>query len=313
MNTTNSPPDEVSFRTCLTLPECVSKEEQLIDPLALASEFCLNDPVELYLKEIAQYPLLPPEEETNLAVQYLDGDLTAKDRLVESNLRLVVSIAKKHCGKGLELLDLIQEGTLGLIKAIEKYDPTKSKLSTYATWWIRQAVTRALAVHSRIKRLPVHVVDRYNKIMSFSRSFIQMNGREPTSEEIGLGTGLTPEKVLEIKRAAEDAISLDITPFGVDEETLGSFIPDDSANPEELVLAVSLAETVDYLLSTLTEREAYVLRMRNGFMDGRLYTLNEIGEILGVTRERVRQIEAKALRKLRHPTRIRLIEDHKVS
>lgn len=314
MKTNNSNPEAFSSCTFPALPECISEEEQLVDPLALASEFCLDDPVALYLKEIAQYPLLTAEEEKDLAIRYSQGDLSAKDKLVESNLRLVVSIAKKHRGKGLELLDLIQEGTLGLIKAIEKYDYSRSKLSTYATWWIRQAITRALAVYGRMKRLPVHVVDRYNKICKFSRNYIQNNGREPTPEEIGLGIGLTPEKVIETKLAAEDAISLDATPSGFDEEcSLGSFLSDDSANPEELVSAITLTETIAHLLSTLTEREEYVLRMRNGFVDGRLHTLDEIGAILGVTRERVRQIEAKALRKLRHPTRIRLVEDYKAS
>ena len=314
MKTNFNNPHEFSSCTFPALPECMSEEEQLEDPLALASEFCLDDPVALYLKEIAQYPLLTPEEERNLAIRYSNGDLAAKDRLVESNLRLAISIAKKHCGKGLELLDLIQEGNLGLIKAIEKYDHTKSKLSTYATWWIRQAITRALAVYGRIKRLPVHVVDRYHKICKYSRSFIQNNGREPTPEEIGLGIGLTPEKVVETKLVAEDAISLDATPSGYDEDCpLGSFISDDSANPEEVVSSITLTETVAQLLSTLTEREEYVLRMRNGFVDGRLHTLDEIGAILGVTRERVRQIEAKALRKLRHPTRIKVIKDYNVS
>lgn len=306
--------EELSSSIYPIFQEYTQDDESIEDPLVLASEFCLDDPVALYLKEIAQYPLLNADEERNLAIRYSEGDQAAKDRLIESNLRLVVSIAKKHRGKGLELLDLIQEGTLGLIKAIEKFDHTQGKLSTYATWWIRQAIARALAVYGRIKRLPVHVVDRYNKICKFSRNFIQSNGREPTPEEIGLGIGLSPAKVLETQLAAESAISLDATPSNLDDDcSLGSFIADDSANPEEIVSAISLTDTMAHLLSTLTEREAYVLRMRNGFLDGRMYTLDEIGTLLGVTRERVRQIESKALRKLRHPAKAKLIEDYRIS
>ena len=287
-------------------------EELMSEPAPESSDQRLTDPLALYLKEIAKRPLLTPGEEKRLALSCSEGSTVARDKLIESNLRLVVSIAKQYLGKGMDLLDLIQEGTLGLMKATEKYDYTKGKLSTYATWWIRQAITRALATSGQVKRLPVHVIDRYNKICKFSRRFLQNNGREPTSEEVSIGTGIAEEKVVETMLAAEKTVSLDAAPVGCSEDcTLGSLLAIAYGNPEELASKAALSEVVNQLLSTLTEREAYILRMRNGFSDNRIYTLDEIGKKLGMTRERVRQIESRAIQKLRNPMRLKMVEDYK--
>ena len=286
-------------------------EEDLIDPVDLAAEYNLDDPVRMYLKEIGQVKLLSAEEEVELAKLVSEGDQYAKNQLTEANLRLVVSIAKKYSGRGLHILDLIQEGNTGLIRAVDKFDWTKgNKFSTYATWWIRQAITRAIADQARTIRVPVHMVEVINKATRCNRKLVQELGREPTVEEIAKELGLPVEKIIEANRTAADTLSLD-TPVGDEEDTsIGSFVEDDhTPGPADATSNALLAEALKEILDTLTEREADVLRMRFGMYDGRTHTLEEVGQIFGVTRERIRQIENKAIRKLRHPSRAKKIKD----
>ena len=286
-------------------------EEELVDPLELAAEYNLDDPVRRYLKEIGQVKLLTAEEEIELAKRVSEGDKKAKDRLTESNLRLVVSIAKKYSGRGLHILDLIQEGNTGLIRAVDKFDYTKgNKFSTYATWWIRQAITRAIADQARTIRVPVHMVEVINKATRCNRKLVQELGREPTLEEIAAELNLPIEKIIEANRTAADTLSLDM-PVGDEEDTtIGSFVEDDNTpGPVDATSNAMLSEALTEILGTLTEREADVLRMRFGMYDGRTHTLEEVGQIFGVTRERIRQIENKAIRKLRHPSRAKKIKD----
>ena len=287
------------------------EEEPLVDPVELAAEFNLDDPVRMYLKEIGQIPLLTPEEEQELARRVTEGDKEAKNQLTEANLRLVVSIAKKYSGRGLHILDLIQEGNTGLIRAVDKFDYTKgNKFSTYATWWIRQAITRAIADQARTIRVPVHMVEVINKATRCNRKLVQELGREPTLEEIAAELNLPIEKIIEANRTAADTLSLDM-PVGDEEDTtIGSFVEDDNTpGPADATSNTLLAEALAEILGTLTDREADVLRMRFGMYDGRTHTLEEVGQIFGVTRERIRQIENKAIRKLRHPSRAKKIKD----
>ena len=286
-------------------------DEELVDPLELAAEYNLDDPVRMYLKEIGQVKLLTADEEIELAKRVSEGDKAAKDRLTEANLRLVVSIAKKYSGRGLHILDLIQEGNTGLIRAVDKFDYTKgNKFSTYATWWIRQAITRAIADQARTIRVPVHMVEVINKANRCNRKLVQELGREPTLEEIAADLNLTIEKIIEANRTAADTLSLDM-PVGDEEDTtIGSFVEDDNTpGPVDATSNAMLSEALTEILGTLTEREADVLRMRFGMYDGRTHTLEEVGQIFGVTRERIRQIENKAIRKLRHPSRAKKIKD----
>lgn len=286
-------------------------EEELVDPLELAAEYNLDDPVRMYLKEIGQVKLLTAEEEIELAKRVSEGDKKAKDRLTEANLRLVVSIAKKYSGRGLHILDLIQEGNTGLIRAVDKFDYTKgNKFSTYATWWIRQAITRGIADQARTIRVPVHMVEVINKATRCNRKLVQELGREPTLEEIAAELNLPIEKIIEANRTAADTLSLDM-PVGDEEDTtIGSFVEDDNTpGPVDATSNAMLSEALTEILGTLTEREADVLRMRFGMYDGRTHTLEEVGQIFGVTRERIRQIENKAIRKLRHPSRAKKIKD----
>ena len=286
-------------------------DEELIDPVDLAAEYNLDDPVRMYLKEIGQVKLLSVEEEVELAQRVADGDQAAKNKLTEANLRLVVSIAKKYSGRGLHILDLIQEGNTGLIRAVDKFDWTKgNKFSTYATWWIRQAITRAIADQARTIRVPVHMVEVINKATRCNRKLVQELGREPTVEEIAAELNLPVEKIIEANRTAADTLSLD-TPVGDEEDTsIGSFVEDErTPGPADATSNALLAEALKEILDTLTEREADVLRMRFGMYDGRTHTLEEVGQIFGVTRERIRQIENKAIRKLRHPSRAKKIKD----
>ena len=286
-------------------------EEELVDPVDLAAEYNLDDPVRMYLKEIGQVRLLSAEEEVELAKRVAEGDKAAKDKLTEANLRLVVSIAKKYSGRGLHILDLIQEGNTGLIRAVDKFDWTKgNKFSTYATWWIRQAITRAIADQARTIRVPVHMVEVINKATRCNRKLVQELGREPTMEEIAKELNLPVEKIIEANRTAADTLSLD-TPVGDEEDTsIGSFVEDDNTpGPADATSNAMLAEALAEILGTLTEREADVLKMRFGMYDGRTHTLEEVGQIFGVTRERIRQIENKAIRKLRHPSRAKKIKD----
>lgn len=286
-------------------------EEELVDPLELAAEYNLDDPVRMYLMEIGQVKLLTAEEEIELAKRVSEGDKKAKDRLTEANLRLVVSIAKKYSGRGLHILDLIQEGNTGLIRAVDKFDYTKgNKFSTYATWWIRQAITRAIADQARTIRVPVHMVEVINKATRCNRKLVQELGREPTLEEIAAELNLPIEKIIEANRTAADTLSLDM-PVGDEEDTtIGSFVEDDNTpGPVDATSNAMLSEALTEILGTLTEREADVLRMRFGMYDGRTHTLEEVGQIFGVTRERIRQIENKAIRKLRHPSRAKKIKD----
>ena len=286
-------------------------EEDLIDPVDLAAEYNLDDPVRMYLKESGQVKLLSAEEEVELAKRVSEGDQYAKNKLTEANLRLVVSIAKKYSGRGLHILDLIQEGNTGLIRAVDKFDWTKgNKFSTYATWWIRQAITRAIADQARTIRVPVHMVEVINKATRCNRKLVQELGREPTVEEIAKELNLPVEKIIEANRTAADTLSLD-TPVGDEEDTsIGSFVEDDhTPGPADATSNALLAEALKEILDTLTEREADVLRMRFGMYDGRTHTLEEVGQIFGVTRERIRQIENKAIRKLRHPSRAKKIKD----
>ncbi len=271
----------------------------------------IDDPVKVYLKEIGRVPLLTSEEEVELAQRMAEGDAAAKKRLAEANLRLVVSIAKRYVGRGMQFLDLIQEGNLGLIKAVEKFDHTKGfKFSTYATWWIRQAITRAIADQARTIRIPVHMVETINKVKKVSSQLLHQNGHDPTAEEIAAALDMPVDKVREILRVAQEPVSLE-TPIGEEEDShLGDFIPDDDAPaPADAASHTLLKEQLSEVLKTLTPREEKVLRLRFGLEDGRSRTLEEVGKEFNVTRERIRQIEAKALRKLRHPSRSKKLKD----
>jgi len=291
--------------------EETQREEEIADPVVLAEGFAIDDPVRMYLKEIGKVDLLTPEEEVDLAKRMLDGDDQAKQRLAEANLRLVVSIAKRYVGRGMLFLDLIQEGNLGLIKAVEKFDYNKGfKFSTYATWWIRQAITRAIADQARTIRIPVHMVETINKVIRVSRQLLQELGHDPSPEEIAEEMGMPVQKVRDILKIAQEPVSLE-TPIGEEEDShLGDFIPDDDApEPAEVASFTLLKEQLVEVLKTLTPREEKVLRLRFGIEDGRTRTLEEVGKEFNVTRERIRQIEAKALRKLRHPSRSKKLKD----
>ena len=288
-------------------------EEELENiELAVPDGVSIEDPVRMYLKEIGKVPLLTAEEEKNLAMRMENGDMDAKKRLAEANLRLVVSIAKRYVGRGMFFLDLIQEGNLGLIKAVEKFDYRKGyKFSTYATWWIRQAITRAIADQARTIRIPVHMVETINKLIRVQRQLLQEKGREPYPEEIAEKMNLPVERVREIQKISQEPVSLE-TPIGEEEDShLGDFIQDDNVPvPAEAAAFTLLKEQLVEVLGTLTEREQKVLRLRFGLDDGRARTLEEVGKEFNVTRERIRQIEAKALRKLRHPSRSRKLKDY---
>lgn len=277
----------------------------------IMTEVNVDDSVKMYLKDIGKVPLLKSDEEVELAKRMGDGDLDAKARLSEANLRLVVSIAKRYVGRGMQFLDLIQEGNLGLMKAVEKFDYTKGfKFSTYATWWIRQAITRAIADQARTIRIPVHMVETINKLVRVSRQLLQTYGREPTPEEIAAAMGISEERVREIQKIAQDPVSLE-TPIGEEEDShLGDFIEDDNATaPSDMAESNMLKEQLLQVLSTLTPREEKVLRLRYGLDDGKPRTLEEVGKAFNVTRERIRQIEAKALRKLRNPNKTRKLKE----
>ena len=286
-----------------------SNEE--LESVLSADGISIDDPVKVYLKEIGRVPLLSAEEEVELAIRMSEGDVAAKKRLSEANLRLVVSIAKRYVGRGMQFLDLIQEGNLGLIKAVEKFDHTKGfKFSTYATWWIRQAITRAIADQARTIRIPVHMVETINKVKKVNSQLLHENGHEPTNEQIAEKLEMPVEKVREIMRGAQEPVSLG-TPIGEEEDShLGDFIPDEDAPaPSDVASHTMLKEQLAEVLSTLTPREEKVLRLRFGLEDGRSRTLEEVGKEFNVTRERIRQIEAKALRKLRHPSRSKKLKD----
>ena len=287
----------------------ISKEE--LEDLSVPEGISIDDHVKMYLKEIGKVDLLSADEETELARRMAEGDEEAKKKLAEANLRLVVSIAKRYVGRGMLFLDLIQEGNLGLIRAVDKFDYTKGyKFSTYATWWIRQAITRAIADQARTIRIPVHMVETINKLVRVSRQLVQELGREPTPEELAQGLNMSVEKVREISKISQEPVSLE-TPIGEEEDShLGDFIPDDDAPaPSEAASYVLLKEQLVDVLKTLTPREAKVLKLRFGLIDGRQRTLEEVGKEFKVTRERIRQIEAKALRKLRHPSRSKKLKD----
>ena len=290
----------------------LEKEEEFdLNDLSVPPGVKINDPVRMYLKEIGRVDLLSAEEEINLAERIEEGDEEAKRRLAEANLRLVVSIAKRYVGRGMQFLDLIQEGNMGLIKAVEKFDYRKGfKFSTYATWWIRQAITRAIADQARTIRIPVHMVETINKLIRVQRQLLQDLGREPSPEEIAEEMDLTPEKVREILKIAQEPVSLE-TPIGEEDDShLGDFIEDqDATSPSDHAAYELLKEQLEDVLDTLTDREENVLRLRFGLDDGRTRTLEEVGKVFGVTRERIRQIEAKALRKLRHPSRSKRLKD----
>ena len=289
--------------------EKVKKEE--IDPTSVASDVKINDPVMMYLKEIGRVELLTADEEVSLAQRIEQGDPVAKQELAEANLRLVVSIAKRYVGRGMSFLDLIQEGNMGLMKAVEKFDYHKGfKFSTYATWWIRQAITRAIADQARTIRIPVHMVETINKLVRIQRQLLQDLGREPTPEEIGAEMDLPTEKVRDILKIAQEPVSLE-TPIGEEDYShLGDFIEDhDATSPADYTSAELLKEQLNEVLDTLTDREENVLRLRFGLEDGQSKTLEQVGQQFGVTRERIRQIEAKAVRKLRHPSRSKQLKD----
>ena len=286
-------------------------DEEVTDTDALADSFATDDPVRMYLKEIGKVPLLTPDEEVALAERMSLGDEEAKRRMTEANLRLVVSIAKRYVGRGMLFLDLIQEGNLGLIKAVEKFDYTKGyKFSTYATWWIRQAITRAIADQARTIRIPVHMVETINKTIRVSRQLLQELGHDPSAEEIAAEMGMPVDKVRDILKIAQEPVSLE-TPIGEEEDShLGDFIPDEEASePSEAASFSLLREQLEEVLDTLAPREKKVLELRFGIVDGRTRTLEEVGKEFNVTRERIRQIEAKALRKLRHPSRSKKLRD----
>jgi len=292
--------------------EADPKAKEIDLEATISKTVAVDDPVRMYLKEIGKVPLLSAEEEVELAKRMEAGDEYAKKKLCEANLRLVVSIAKKYVGRGMLFLDLIQEGNLGLIKAVDKFDYTKGyKFSTYATWWIRQAITRSIADQARTIRIPVHMVETINKLIRVQRQLLQENGREPTPDEIAEEMGITVEKVREIHKIAQEPVSLE-TPIGEEEDShLGDFIPDEDAPaPAEAAAFSMLKEQLVEVLNTLTEREQKVLKLRFGLEDGRARTLEEVGKEFDVTRERIRQIEAKALRKLRHPTRSKKLKDY---
>ena len=288
------------------------KPEELTDEELLGSNSAkVNDPVRMYLKESGVVPLLSNEEEKELAIAVENGDLEAKQRLAEANLRLVVSIAKRYVGRGMQFLDLIQEGNMGLMKAVDKFDYSKGfKFSTYATWWIRQAITRAIADQARTIRIPVHMVETINKLVREQRNLLQELGQDPTPEQIAERMEMTPDKVREILKIAQEPVSLE-TPIGEEDDShLGDFIEDEVIeNPVDYTTRVVLREQLDEVLDTLTDREENVLRLRFGLDDGKMRTLEDVGKVFNVTRERIRQIEAKALRKLRHPSRSKQLKD----
>lgn len=288
------------------------EEQELSDEELLGSTSAkVNDPVRMYLKEIGVVPLLTNEEEKELALAVEAGDIEAKQRLAEANLRLVVSIAKRYVGRGMQFLDLIQEGNMGLMKAVDKFDYSKGfKFSTYATWWIRQAITRAIADQARTIRIPVHMVETINKLVREQRNLLQELGQDPTPEQIAERMDMTPDKVREILKIAQEPVSLE-TPIGEEDDShLGDFIEDEVIeNPVEYTTRIVLREQLDEVLDTLTDREENVLRLRFGLDDGKMRTLEDVGKVFNVTRERIRQIEAKALRKLRHPSRSKPLRD----
>ncbi|UQF38942.1 RNA polymerase sigma factor RpoD [Vagococcus lutrae] len=293
----------------LASEEEIDKKE--LEDMSAPAGVKINDPVRMYLKEIGRVDLLTAEEEVELALRIVDGDQEAKQKLAEANLRLVVSIAKRYVGRGMQFLDLIQEGNMGLMKAVEKFDHTKGfKFSTYATWWIRQAITRAIADQARTIRIPVHMVETINKLIRIQRQLLQDLGREPTPEEIGAEMDLPTEKVREILKISQEPVSLE-TPIGEEDDShLGDFIEDqDATSPADHAAYEMLKEQLESVLDQLTDREENVLRLRFGLDDGRTRTLEEVGKVFGVTRERIRQIEAKALRKLRHPSRSKQLKD----
>lgn len=307
-------PDDLDIKSIDKEEKEKSEDEKKEDnsaEIAVPKGVSIDDPVRMYLKEIGKIPLLKPHEEVEYAKRMAEGDEYAKEKLIEANLRLVVSIAKRYVGRGMLFLDLIQEGNLGLIKAVEKFDYKKGyKFSTYATWWIRQAITRAIADQARTIRIPVHMVETINKLIRVSRQLLQQLGRDPKPDEIAKEMNMSEEKVREIMKIAQDPVSLE-TPIGEEEDShLGDFIPDEDAPaPAEAAAYSLLREQIAVVLDTLNEREQKVLKLRFGLDDGRSRTLEEVGREFDVTRERIRQIEAKALRKLRHPSRSKLVRD----
>ena len=306
----------ISYENPAEFEEIETEVEQLesaedMEKMLQQEGLAIDDPVRMYLKEIGKVPLLDAEKELEIAERMANGDEEAKQMLIEANLRLVVSIAKRYVGKGMFFLDLIQEGNLGLIKAVEKFDYTKGyKFSTYATWWIRQAITRAIADQARTIRIPVHMVETIHKVSRYQRQLLQELGHEATPDEVAEKIGMSPEKVREIMKIAQEPVSLE-TPIGEEEDShLGDFIPDDdSPAPQDAASYAMLREQIKEVLHTLTPREEHVLKLRYGLNDGRTHTLEEVGKEFNITRERIRQIEAKALRKLRHPSRSKRLKD----